>query len=914
MGMTGNRYRAVAHVAAVCVLTGSAAALTIAHYDINMRYDLSIKGSAESQPQWLRIVFNMLTCRGNFQRERLCCCNCRIRGAPAGPLSAATIDGARPRAGSSRVASGIPHSGVDFSSHTKATTVISELRMASKTAEFKRARARVRERVNADHLWSYFADVVARRRRNFAQMAIAWNKAYVEATVQGYTIADTEVASPRSATSARDIAWLRVSVQQHPEYDAHKQVLIEARKRILQGFITAVNQEETNLKVKAEKTSHRELVKKERAEVDREIEKLSIVRTKLALIIRAEEGRAVNAWQLATVDGYEKLKVMDTKWEARDIFRRAADAGRTSGYDRSSSVTRSRRGTGPGVGAALGSDATGHPRASLITVRISIAWAAMLLSLVSKPDATADLVQPVSTVDEVQPDGKTTRVLDWCKDVATMVMAASAPTRRGSGSRAAPDAESGAARRETSQTATAEPVSTPHAGDVAEGSAVGGADEAKSDTDLPDSAGTISVEMKEVKDVVRPWLQGAFSHKRSDDLEKVRVRVDRELQDSKPQNAPCTAIGFAEAIVDCVSHFDKKSSRVMAYIVTVRLPDGRVEVFVMLLSTAKDEQDPLSRYSSVHASAWIFHYSHGSTEPLRAAVLAGQAVPLDGEVPVQGEYVRKIMSEMCSIEIPQESQVTLMYMRPRDNWKRVSKDVHEAHAAVSGERDAGGLADAGLLSLVDVDRGVGLVVGGPVSKKDKVRVWMHEQRVSKAHLEPDDFETLHGIGFRWSKHAFIVSTLEVLNGLVAGFVAATSCAHLLSYAWALVLGVFTALAYLGCQGLERKLGVEDTVSAFPVHFGGGFAGAAFVGILFFFDGVRNPGNKLTYLGTQLGGKLLHCTAVCHVCTFVLGAGCTRAYTSSACSAAVPYSRDARHTLLFSRRTEWQTTTIVTSTI
>jgi Amt family ammonium transporter len=95
------------------------------------------------------------------------------------------------------------------------------------------------------------------------------------------------------------------------------------------------------------------------------------------------------------------------------------------------------------------------------------------------------------------------------------------------------------------------------------------------------------------------------------------------------------------------------------------------------------------------------------------------------------------------------------------------------------------------------------------------------------------------------------TALGAASGAVAGLVAITPCAGFVSVSGALVIGL---LAGAGCAfaiGLKNRLGFDDSLDVFGVHFVGGWIGTLSIG--FFSTNVTNPfaNNGIFYGG---GGK------------------------------------------------------------
>jgi Amt family ammonium transporter len=82
------------------------------------------------------------------------------------------------------------------------------------------------------------------------------------------------------------------------------------------------------------------------------------------------------------------------------------------------------------------------------------------------------------------------------------------------------------------------------------------------------------------------------------------------------------------------------------------------------------------------------------------------------------------------------------------------------------------------------------------------------------------------------------TALGAASGAVAGLVAITPCAGFVSVSGALIIGLLAGVACAFAIGLKNKLGFDDSLDVFGVHFVGGWVGTVSVG--FFSTVVTNP--------------------------------------------------------------------------
>ena len=110
------------------------------------------------------------------------------------------------------------------------------------------------------------------------------------------------------------------------------------------------------------------------------------------------------------------------------------------------------------------------------------------------------------------------------------------------------------------------------------------------------------------------------------------------------------------------------------------------------------------------------------------------------------------------------------------------------------------------------------------------------------------------LAFTWikDKHASIGATM---NGILAGLVGITAGANVLSTVDAVIVGVVTSLIVtISIDVLDKKLKIDDPVSAISVHGVGGFIGTLFVGVFHPTEGFI--AGQFSLFGVQLLGALV----------------------------------------------------------
>ena len=75
------------------------------------------------------------------------------------------------------------------------------------------------------------------------------------------------------------------------------------------------------------------------------------------------------------------------------------------------------------------------------------------------------------------------------------------------------------------------------------------------------------------------------------------------------------------------------------------------------------------------------------------------------------------------------------------------------------------------------------------------------------------------------------NAVDTLNGVLAGLVAITASAHVVTVAGAVAIGGIGALVALGAQALLTRLRIDDAVSAVPVHLAAGIWGTLAVALI-----------------------------------------------------------------------------------
>jgi Amt family ammonium transporter len=107
-----------------------------------------------------------------------------------------------------------------------------------------------------------------------------------------------------------------------------------------------------------------------------------------------------------------------------------------------------------------------------------------------------------------------------------------------------------------------------------------------------------------------------------------------------------------------------------------------------------------------------------------------------------------------------------------------------------------------------------------------------------------------------------------LNGVLAGLVAITAGADVVSGSGAALIGCGGGLAYLAVDALMLRLRLDDAVSAVPVHAGAGAAGVVLTALFVgedYLAGIGDGVSRLGFVGIQAQG-----VAVCCVWGFAMG--------------------------------------------
>ncbi len=106
--------------------------------------------------------------------------------------------------------------------------------------------------------------------------------------------------------------------------------------------------------------------------------------------------------------------------------------------------------------------------------------------------------------------------------------------------------------------------------------------------------------------------------------------------------------------------------------------------------------------------------------------------------------------------------------------------------------------------------------------------------------------------FTWWRSGYPVPTAP-LNGALAGLVAVTAGAHVLSTATAVLVGAIGAVVALGVEHLLEKNQLDDAVGAIPVHLGAGIWGTLAVGLFGRQDVLGTELSRIGQIGVQLLG-------------------------------------------------------------
>jgi ammonia channel protein AmtB len=86
-------------------------------------------------------------------------------------------------------------------------------------------------------------------------------------------------------------------------------------------------------------------------------------------------------------------------------------------------------------------------------------------------------------------------------------------------------------------------------------------------------------------------------------------------------------------------------------------------------------------------------------------------------------------------------------------------------------------------------------------------------------------------GDDFPRHKHLDKYMEVLNGMLCGCVAATTCGNVIHVMGSVVLAFWAAAAYTFGKYLEHAWNIEDTCHAFPVHAMGALVGGLAAGVL-----------------------------------------------------------------------------------
>ncbi|MEM7474105.1 MAG: ammonium transporter, partial [Planctomycetota bacterium] len=100
-----------------------------------------------------------------------------------------------------------------------------------------------------------------------------------------------------------------------------------------------------------------------------------------------------------------------------------------------------------------------------------------------------------------------------------------------------------------------------------------------------------------------------------------------------------------------------------------------------------------------------------------------------------------------------------------------------------------------------------------------------------------------------------LDVMDLLTGLLAGLVAITACCHAVQPIWAVFVGAVGALIALRCSNMLKELGIDDVVSAFPVHGAAGIWGTIAFG-LFAEPEMLAASSRLLQILVQILGSLL----------------------------------------------------------
>ncbi len=112
--------------------------------------------------------------------------------------------------------------------------------------------------------------------------------------------------------------------------------------------------------------------------------------------------------------------------------------------------------------------------------------------------------------------------------------------------------------------------------------------------------------------------------------------------------------------------------------------------------------------------------------------------------------------------------------------------------------------------------------------------------------------------------------LGAISGVVAGLVAITPAAGFVDVGGALIIGVFgSVIAFFGVTGLKKKLGYDDSLDAFGIHFLAGLWGALATGFLAVKDNDLLWDGPLKESGDRMGQFMVQLESVIVVGLFTL---------------------------------------------
>lgn len=111
---------------------------------------------------------------------------------------------------------------------------------------------------------------------------------------------------------------------------------------------------------------------------------------------------------------------------------------------------------------------------------------------------------------------------------------------------------------------------------------------------------------------------------------------------------------------------------------------------------------------------------------------------------------------------------------------------------------------------------------------------------------------LAGLFLGWRMHGY-GEVVHALNGAIAGLVAITAGAHVMSAAEAILIGMVGGAVMVAAQSGMLRLHLDDAVGAIPAHLAAGIWGSLAVALFGDLERIGTGLTRLEQLGTQLAG-------------------------------------------------------------